>query len=191
MEADRQAERRGTVWEALRRIARRLDELGISYAVVGGIALQHYGLQRSTQAVDLLVSPEDLRRIHEQLPGHGYVRKSPASRHLRDEVTRVRIEFLPSGDFPGDGQPKPVCFPKPSTVAERSEDGLWFVKLETLIELKLASAKTAAHRIKDRSDVLELIHLLHLAPEFADRLDPYVQSDFHTLAALPPPTEPD
>jgi hypothetical protein len=189
MEADRQTEREGYVWGTLRRIAAELDRLQIPYAVVGGIALQHFGLQRSTQDVDLLIQPADLDRLHAALAGKGYVRKSPASRHLRDEVTRVRIEFLVTGEYPGDGQPKPVQFPPPGSVSEPSPEGIHFVNLKTLIELKLASARSAPHRIKDRADVLELIHLLSLPAGFADQLDPYVQQDFRELAALPPPVE--
>ena len=56
------------------------------------------------------------------------------------------------------------------------------------MELKLASAKSAAHRIKVRADVLELIHLLNFGPDFADQLDSYVREEFKTLAALPPHT---
>jgi hypothetical protein len=180
------------VWDTLRRIADALDDLGIPYAVVGVIALQQYGLQRSTQDVDLLVgSSSELDRIHDNLVGKGYIRKSPTSRHLRDDVTRVRIAFLVSGEYPGDGQPKPVRFQPPTQVSQPSDDGLSFVRLETLIEMKLASAKSAPHRIKDRADVLELIHLLSLPASFADRLDSYVQADFRDLAALPPPSAPD
>ncbi len=190
MEADRQTEREGYVWQTLRRIVGEFDQLGIAYAVVGGIALQHHGLQRSTQDVGVLVgSTEDLRTIHARLIEHGYVRKSPQSRHLRDEVTRVRIGFLVAGEYPGDGKPKPVAFPVPRAVAERSDEGISFVNLAMLIELKLASAKTAPQRIKDRADVLELIHLLSLPPDFAHGLHRYVQEDFRELAVLPPPRE--
>jgi hypothetical protein len=190
MEADRQTHQEGYVWRTLREVACRLDRLGIPYAVLGGIALQHYGLQRSTQDVDVLVgSVADLDRLHAGLVGRGFSRKSPESRHLRDDVTRVRIEFLVAGEYPGDGRPKPVRFPPPAAVSEPSPEGIQFVNLKTLIELKLASAKSAAHRIKDRADVLELIHLLSLPPEFADQLDPYVQQEFRELAALPPPAE--
>jgi hypothetical protein len=140
MEADRQMLREGLVWRSLRQIAARLEALGIPYAVVGGIALQHHGLQRSTQDIDLLIgSAADLERAHAELVGRGYVKNGQTSRHLRDEITRVRIEFLISGEDPGDGRPKPVRFPRPGDVAERSAEGIAFVNLETLIELKLAT----------------------------------------------------
>ncbi|OQZ06890.1 MAG: hypothetical protein B6D36_02665 [Planctomycetes bacterium UTPLA1] len=191
MEADSQAEHRGVVWDTLRRLASELDRIQIPYAVVGGIALQHFGIQRSTQDVDVLVTPSHLREIHDKLIGHGYALKGEGSRHLRDEISRVRIEFLVSGEYPGDGKPKSVQFPNPETVSQLSDDGIRFVNLEKLVELKLASAKSAAHRIKDRADVLELIHFLQLPADFAERLDPYVQKEFRDLAALPPPSERD
>jgi hypothetical protein len=191
MEADRQRERQGVVWETLRRIAAELDQLEIPYAVVGRIALQHFGLQRSTEDVDVLVgSKRDLDTAHRNLLRRGYLRKSPKSRHLRDDVTRVRIAFL-VGEYPGDGKPKPVQFPQPQRVSEASEDDLRFVNLKTLIELELASAMTAPQRIKDRADVLNLIHVLKLGADFAENLDPYVRDEFRALAPLPPPSEPE
>jgi hypothetical protein len=192
MEADQQTESRGVVWDTLRRIAEQLDRLKIPYAVLGGIAMQHYGIKRSTQDVDIVVgSISRLDEIHKKLIGHGYHLKSPGSRHLRDEITRVRIEFLVGGEFPGDGKPKSVSFPNPESVAEFSEDGIAFVNLKTLIELKLASAKSAAHRIKDRADVLELIHALGLNKEFGEKLDPYIRNEYLELVKLPPPSERD
>lgn len=190
MEADRQAEQQGLVWDTLRRAAAEFERLRISYAVLGGIAMQHFGIQRSTQDVDVLIgSSDDLERLHKHLIGHGYHLKSPGSRHLRDDVTRVRIEFLVAGDYPGDGKPKPLAFPKPDDVKEEDEDHLLFVNLKTLIELKLASAKSAPHRIRDRADVLELIHLLRLSPEYADDLNPYVRDEFLALVSLPHPND--
>lgn len=192
MEADRQQQRAGVVWETVRRIAARLDQISVPYAVVGGIALQHFGIGRSTQDVDILVSSTaDLARVHGDLIGHGYIIKSPGSRHLRDEVTRVRVEFLIGGEYPGDGRPKPVAFPTPAEAGEQDDSGLHFVNLRALIEMKLASAKSAAHRIKDRADVLELIHVCGLTPSFAESLNPYVREEFLQLVHLPPPSEPD
>ena len=40
----------------VQRISRRLDELGIPFVVVGGIAMFHHGFRRFTEDVDLLVT---------------------------------------------------------------------------------------------------------------------------------------
>ena len=73
----------------------------------------------------------------------------------------MRIEFLISGDYPGDGKPKPVAFPHPDHVAI-DIDGIQFLSLHSLIELKLASGITNPRRGKDLVDVQELIDHLKL-----------------------------
>ena len=53
--------------------------------------------------------------------------------------------------------------------------------LNTLLELKLASGMTAAHRLKDLADVLETIRTLRLPETFAETLHPYVRDKFIEL----------
>jgi hypothetical protein len=60
--------------------------------------------------------------------------------------TMQRLTQLIVGDFPGDRLPKPVSFPAPETVSETGADGIPYVSLNTLLELKLTSGMTAAHR---------------------------------------------
>jgi len=92
----------------------------------------------------------------------------------------VRIEILTTGDYPGDGQPKPVAFPDPSILfAERG--GMCVIPIETLIELKLASGMSAPHRLRDLADVQDLITTLKLPLEFAERLDASVRETFREL----------
>src|SRR2546421_11604257 len=104
----------GPVYQSLQKIARRLEELGIPYAVVGGLALVAHGYDRTTVDVDVLVNAEGLAKTHEALEGLGYVPAFAGSKHLRDTETSVRIEFLVTGQYPGDGKPKPVAFPDPA-----------------------------------------------------------------------------
>ena len=85
-----------------------------------------------------------------------------------------------AGEYPGDGKPKPIAIPDPKTAAVEI-DGVRFVTLEKLIELKLASGMTAPDRLKDLADVQELIKVRQLQPEFAERLDPYVREKFLDL----------
>src|SRR2546430_2255572 len=93
-EATRYFEGGGSVHETVSRISRRLDELGIPFVVVGGVAMFHHGFRRFTEDVDILVTREGLGVIHEQLDGLGFVRPFLASMNLRDAANGVRIEFL-------------------------------------------------------------------------------------------------
>ncbi len=173
-------EDKSAVHTTLREIARRLDELGIPYAVAGGMALYFYGYRRFTEDVDILVTREGVKQIHEQLEGRGYLPPFEGSKNLRNTITGVRIEFLISGDFPGDGKPKPVAFPDPSGVAHEM-DGIKFLDLQRLVELKLASGMTNPRRKKDLVDVEELIATLKLPGDFTDQLDPFVRKQYIDL----------
>jgi len=85
-----------------------------------------------------------------------------------------------SGEYPGDGKPKPVSMPIPST-ASQEIDGTNYVTLEKLIELKLASGISAGDRLKDLADVQELIKIKKLDEAFAEKLDLYVRPKFLEL----------
>jgi hypothetical protein len=102
-------------------------------------------------------------------------------RRLTQTLGEMQIPFAIVGDFSGDGRPKPVVFPAPETVAETGSDGIPYVSLNTLLELKLASGMTAAHRPQDLADVIELIRVNHLPLEHADVLNPYVADTYREL----------
>lgn len=179
-EGSRHFEGKSAVFDALHKIVKRLDELKIPYAIVGGIALFHHGVRRFTEDVDILVTKEHLKTIHHELAGRGYLPPHRRSKNLRDTELGVRIEFLTTGDFPGDGRVKPVAFPDPAEVST-SSDGISYINLPELIELKLASGLTNAGRLRDLADVLELIKRLNLGAEFAEQLNPYVRAKFSEI----------
>lgn len=168
------------VHRALRRITARLTELGIPHAVVGGMAMFCHGFRRFTEGVDILVTREGLAEIHQKLEGLGYVPPFHGSKHLRDAELGVKIEFLTTGDFPGDGKPKPVAFPDPARVVE-TLDGIPCANLPTIVELKLASGMTNPTRLKDISDVQEMIRVLRLPREIAEQLNPFVRTKYEEL----------
>lgn len=189
-EGSRFFEGAGAVQDALRRLTARLEALHIPYAVVGGMALFHHGYRRFTEDIDLLVAPDDLAEIHRRLEGRGYLPLFEGSRNLRDTDTGVRIEFLTTGDYPGDGRPKPVAFPDPRAVSVE-RDGISYITLPALVELKLASGMSSLNRLRDLADVQELIKALQLPESFADQLDPYVAERFRELwRASQPPEQP-
>jgi hypothetical protein len=171
---------KSAVHTSLRRITSRLKDLKIPYAVVGGMALFSHGLRRFTEDVDILLTPEGLAETHRELEGLGYVAPFKGSKHLRDAETGVRIEFLVTGQFPGDGKPKPLAFPDPKDVGIEM-DGISYLRLEKLIELKLASGMTNPGRLKDLADVQELIRTLNLPRNYGEKLDSFVRSKFAEL----------
>jgi hypothetical protein len=168
------------VHQTLRNITARLDALGVAYAVAGGMALSAHSFVRATVDVDILVTSEGLAALHRQLDGLGYVPPFAGSKNLKDAATGVRIKFLVTGQFPGDGKPKPVAFPDPTQVAVEI-DGIRYLGLSALIELKLASGMTNPGRLKDLGDVQELIRALDLPLEFAQQLNPYIRPKFQEL----------
>ncbi len=181
-EGGRHFDENSFVFRAPHKIAKRLEELQIPYSVVRGMALFRHGFRRFTEDVDILVTKENLKRIHEHLEGLGYRPTHAHSKHLRDTEFGVKIEFLTTGGYPGDGKPKPIAFPDPY-LASFNADGIQNIKLENLIELKLASGMTNAGRLKDLADVMELIKILQLPPGFSQRLHPYVRDKFQELSA--------
>lgn len=173
----------GRLHDTLRRLIRRLDDEGIPYALLGGLALAEYGYPRLTEDIDLLLTPSGLERFRQRLVGRGYRPAfSGAEKTFRDTETGVRIEIVTAGEYPGDGLPKPVVFPDP-TIPEMTveREGIRVVTLEKLIELKLASGMSASHRLRDLADVQDLIARLGLPLTLADRLDPSVQAAYRDL----------
>ncbi len=168
------------VHDALTRLAAVLEELEIPYAIVGAMALNEYGYPRATADVDVLLTREGLAALKAARLGRGYVEKFAGSKGLRDTESNVTIDVLLSGDYPGDGKPKSVCFPDPATAAVRGAR-VALLPIDKLVELKLASGISSVHRAKDIGDVVELIKRVPLPRELAVKLDPSVREKFTEL----------
>jgi hypothetical protein len=172
-------ERRSEVHETLQRLTRSLNELGIDYAVAGAMAMFLHGFRRFTEDVDILVTREGLQEIHTALEGRGYLPVFEKSKNLRDTQSGVKIDFLISGQYPGEGKAGPVAFPVPQE-ASIELDGIRVLVLPKLLELKLASGQ-AAHRRRDLADAQQLIQVLELPQEFSTKLDCSVRGTFLEL----------
>ena len=182
-------EKESAVHKTLIHIVKRLQDLSIPYAVVGGMAMFHHGYRRFTEDVDLLVTKDSLQEIHRRLEGLGYLPVFAGNKQLRDTDTGVKVEFLVTGEYPGDGLPKPVSFPNPEECCTLIDD-LRVLTLPKLIELKLASGMSNPRRGKDLVDVQEMIERLSLPADLAEQLNPYVQEKYreiwHIVHSNPP-----
>jgi hypothetical protein len=169
------------IHQAMSRLTKALGEMQIPFAIAGAMAANAHGHRRTTADVDILISREDLARFKERHLGLGWVDKFEGSKNFRDAVTNVNIDALLVGQYPGDGQPKPVAFPPPAGVAEIGEDGIPYISLGALFELKLASGMTASHRMQDLADAMQLIRINKLPKDYAETLNPYVADKFREL----------
>lgn len=171
----------GHLNNTLARLSSDLEDHGIDYMVIEAVALLAHGYPRFSEDIDLVMTAEGLEKFHAELIGLGYAPAFPgAKKRLRSTVDGVSIEVMTTGEYPGDGKPKPVSMPDPATASTRI-DGIRFVTLEKLIELKLASGISAPHRLKDLADVQELIKIKELGADFANKLDPYVRAKYLEL----------
>lgn len=171
----------GKLDNALARLCRDLDQHQIDYVVIGAVALLAHGYPRFTEDIDIILTTEGLETFHRELVGRGYRPKFEGARKkLRSAQDGVSIEIITTGEYPGDGKPKPVRFPAPADFFVEIE-GVRVITLEKLIELKLASGMTAPHRLRDLADVQELIKARRLDARFAERLDPYVRDKYLEL----------
>jgi hypothetical protein len=164
------------VHESLRAVTSRLNSRNIAYAVAGDMALVAHGYRRTTDRVEILVDASTRESVDSALGEEFRL----DGNNVRDTSTGVRIDFLVSGQYPGDGKPKPVAFPRPDEDSIEI-DGIRYLQLPAVINLKLASGMTAAHRLRDLADVQELIRVLKLSADFAEKLNPYVREKFLEL----------
>jgi hypothetical protein len=160
------------VHQTLRRVTGQLEAAGIPYAVIGGMAINAHGVQRTTGDVDLLLTAEGLKAFRRLLVPGEFDLVPGRRRRFKDRSNGVTFDILVTGTHPGMGKPGPITFPAPDAVAVVMGDRR-VVNLPTLIELKLA-----ARRHKDFGDVVDLIRVHQLDEAYVGHLHPAVHRDF-------------
>jgi hypothetical protein len=165
------------VLESLRR---RLAREGISFAVIGALALRHYGYVRHTEDIDILTTREGLDRIHATLVGQGLAPRGPGRRtRLSETDHQVNIDIVTSGEHAGSSE-SPVEYPPPDSAAFIDVAGLRLPTLPALVEFKIASG-VWGHRAQDLADVQRLIRINGLTETFAGRIAPPLREKFADL----------
>lgn len=166
---------------ALRRIASRLDEIGVPYAIAGAMALFYHGYRRFTEDVDVVLAPEGYERI---LADPTEIDLVPCGRTLRDAETGVRVDFMRAGSVVIDGLPG-LLYPDPRRASVRI-NWMSFLSFPKLIDLKLAVGTHAEARLKDLGDVQEAMKRLDPPAGLAAELHPALRSKylhFHRILA--------
>jgi hypothetical protein len=168
------------VQKALEKLVAILESEHLPYAIIGALALNQYGHRRVTVDVDLVMRDDHLSAFKKRHLGKGYEERAAGTGKLVDTELGVNIDVLSTGRFPGDGKPKPIAFPDPSTTAIRGQP-FALLPVERWIELKLASGMVRSDRLKDLADVQELIRSTKMPREKANDLHPWVRDKFLEL----------
>jgi hypothetical protein len=135
---------------ALGELRKLLEDAGVAFRLVGGVAVVHHGYARTTEDLDVLVASDAPPRIDAHLASHGFERTSAA--RLRHVPTGVRVDLLVEGTpLPRDAT---RAYPSPDTLGQSPRDP-HVTSLRGLVELKLRS-----HRHRDLADVVELLKRL-------------------------------
>lgn len=165
-------EKKGPVWDTLRRLVGQLDAAGIDYVVIGGLALNVHNYPRQTVDVDLVLTDEGMEEFRRVLAGASYRQAEGRRNRFVDPESEVNIDVLRAGNLAGRrSKNSTVRFPDPSQ--PELHGNLRTVSLAKLIELKLVM-----WRFKDWGDVVELIRRNNLPATFAEQLDSTVRSAF-------------
>ncbi|MDZ4819550.1 MAG: hypothetical protein SGJ20_11310 [Planctomycetota bacterium] len=168
-----------------------LDRRQIEYALVGGLAVQFYGIPRPTFDIDLqmAISEETLPGVLQELATQDYEIPEPYLGGWMDRVAEMPVIKLKQY-VEGNGidvdlfvAERPIQFELIRRRRRESAEGrqLWLATAEDIILLKLI-----AHRPRDRSDVSGIIfmegqldetYLRHWAAELqvTDRLEEAVR----------------
>jgi hypothetical protein len=142
------------------RVIRALDHLlhatGTEAVLGGGWAVWFHGYAgRLTQDVDIALPAAKVDEFVRAAAVAGFdVLIQPAGRwlKLRHRETQIEVDIMPEGSRPGTAaRPAPTVIPNPRQLGALPGP-LRYMKLESLIELKLAAGRT-----RDESDIIELI----------------------------------
>jgi hypothetical protein len=156
----------------MKRLAQRLEKAEIPYAIMGAMAVNAHGARRTTDDVDVLLTRDGLERFRRQFVGKTYDQVEGRDRRFIERRSKVGVDVLVTGLYPGRGKPGPFAFPDPSAAGVKIDD-IQVVSLPQLIQLKLA-----ARRYYDFGDVVFLIRVHNLDERFMDQLHPSVHQDF-------------
>jgi hypothetical protein len=162
----------GRFGRVVRAVDRLLQIVHCEGALAGGWAVWHHGyLGRMTQDLDVVIAADRLDEFLRvaSVAGFDLLATQPGRwPKMIHRETNIEVDVLPEGARPGmASRPAPTTIPHPSAVGAEGEQ-LRYVRLESLIELKLA-----AGRSRDETDVIEL---LRARPDRAEAIRAHLQT---------------
>lgn len=149
--------------KTLEKIKKLFDQYDIDFCFIGGIAVNYYGHQRTTDDVDLLVDRHDKEKI-QKIP-IGFMRDITGNGKIFNfHNPSTRLEILYSGEHAGNKDGPEYVDPALVKKDDR------FINLKFLVFYKVASG-FYGKRYQDWGDVQNLIKKNALQKDFLDKFD--------------------
>jgi hypothetical protein len=174
--------------EVAERVCRAFTEAGISYRVVGGLAVLFYVrlrdplLARLTKDVDLAVDRADLPRIVEAVRATDLVYRHVAGVDMLVDAAQpkarsaVHLLFVEERVRPSDIEPIPA-FSQPTI----SEEGILVVAVADLVRMKLTS-----FRQRDKTHLIDMDSVGLITPEIESQLPEALRKRLEQVRAEEP-----
>lgn len=142
-----------------------LEDNGISYCVIGGVAVNAYAEPMVTQDLDVIVATGDLGRVRLLAEERFRVREFPYSLNVYDPDSKLQVQF--------QLRPELAAYVVRATVREVMGLRLPVASPEDLLQAKAEAAmeptRRGSKRIKDFADIRRLVeafpHLRTGVPE--------------------------
>ena len=148
------------VKERLRRVTKALNEAEVSYAIIGGNAVQHWVAQvdesvvRNTRDVDIILNESELDRAIQALGKVGFIYRRAADVSMfldgPDAKARDAVHVVFAGKKVREEYPEPVPSIDDYVLIEEAR----ILPLEALVRMKLTS-----FRRKDQVHILDMISI--------------------------------
>lgn len=143
------------LFDELVAVVKALDQSGVDYALVGGLAVGVWGAPRATKDIDLLIRPEDAASAKEAIRQVGY-QLDALPMQFSDGMQMQRVSKV------GAGQLMTVDFILVNTNLEpawqsRMRRDTDVFSLSVISRDALIAMKLAAGRPQDQADVLKLM----------------------------------
>lgn len=124
---------------------------GIPLAIVGGLAAIHFGYERFTKNIDIVVRSNNLNVLARVAPHYGIkvVWKDPDGWH-KLQFEGVSIDVIPEGRKPRKDAPTEIPSPERLGVCK----GSGYAKIAGWMETKIGS-----YRLQDQADVVQVMKL--------------------------------
>jgi hypothetical protein len=169
-----------------RRVTESLNDANIPYAVIGGMAVQHWVAQvdesvvRNTRDVDIILNRDDLPRAIEALEKVGFIYRHAASVTMfmdgPDAKARDAVHVVFAGEKVRPTYPEPVPLIEDFVLMQAAKT----LPLESLVRMKLTS-----NRDKDRVHIRDMVSVGLIDKSWNERFSPELRDRLQQLLEDP------